>query len=805
MRSRVSTSMRDKFAAAFSTCVLWTGACIGLKCITVRAASERAGAHRLSTSDAAVARPIPVETILQEKSLNWEEPFTVSPDNQLVAFVQCGLTDDPSLDQLSSYTHTRTGMRIYARGCTVQLQDLRSGHRKQVNTAGAAFGPAWSPDGQTLAYYSDEGGFAQVRIWNRRTGKSRAVPNLTARPYDEPIVWQADSQAMYARALPEGVTIEQANHDDDAQFKPPTQVPRQPIHVLPPLEFPRSPEAISPSVAARVATVTDVVRVDPSSLNFTRIVRQVPIDRFWVAPDGKHLAFIGASYTSEQSHEFWLSRVVLVDTRSLKQTALADPVTAYGHLIWSPDSELLAYMTTGFNDPGDLTVYDVPSNGQAFSTKRLAHPRFGFQKEFGYQVGWPLWTPDGTRLVLGTPHEVWAWERKSQKVRHVTNIPDTDLVAHVGSLPRSTAWVSTDGHSVAFLAIDPSTKNSQIYTVDLETGGVEKSYDQPAYWGVGGADDIPRGIDLDIDGKVAYGIIQNSNRRPAIYRLDRGLSVASEIVSFDTIDKEYALGTTDAVEWRGLNGETIRGALLLPAGYQPGHRYPLIVTQYPFSLSSDYRHFYGLSAISPVGDWQFLATRGYAILSPDLPLKSMKIDEIAGQLERAVDRIVELGIADPKRVGVEGQSMGGHTCIAAIEGTDRFAAAVCENAVWVALTTEHFTLNADGTYMTGIGYGLYNLGGSFWQNKPTFLRNDLVLNADRIKTPLLIIRGDLDPFPMNGDALYVALRDLGRPVSYVRYANVAHDLKNAPPTIRKDYLTRVEAWFDRYLKQGSEP
>jgi dipeptidyl aminopeptidase/acylaminoacyl peptidase len=803
MGSRVATLIRDKFYAVLSMCVLCGVGWFGSVNITLHAAPKSPRSNRTTDGNAATVRPIPVDATLRERRFSAEEPFTVSPDNQFVAFVSCGLAGGPQAAQSSELMHTRTGMRIYARGCTLEVQDLRSGHRQHVNKAGFAFEPAWSPDGQLLAYYSDEGGNAQVWLWNRQTGKSRAVPKLIARPYDEPIAWQADGHALYARAVPEGFTIERANQNENyvgTDDRHPAEVTSEPIRVLPSRESLEQDDDGSPSVLFRKKTIADIVRVDIPSLSFTRIVRRTPVERFWVAPNGKHLAFLGASYTSERSREFWLSRVALIDTQSDMQIVLADPVTAYGHLSWSPDSKLLAYVTVGVNDPCDLTIYDIELKRQAFTTKGLAHPRFGFSSEFGYQEGWPFWTPDSARLILGTAHEVWTWERASQKLRRVASLPDTDLVAHIGSIARSTAWVSAGGQSVAFLATDPSTKDSQIYRVDVNTGSFEKSYQQPVYWGAELGDVIPFSVDLSANGHTTYTVVQGSEKRPAVYRLDRDLSSATEVLSLDKVDKEYALGKTEAVEWTGLNGETVRGALLLPAGYRPGQRYPLIVTQYPFSPSSHYLHVYGLGAVSPVGDWQFFATRGYAILAPDFPLKSMKIDEIAGQLERAVDRIVELGIADPKRVGIEGYSMGGHTCIAAIEGTDRFAAAVCENAVWVALTAENFIMSDDGFYMTGIGYGLYNLGGSFWQNKQTFFENDLVFNADRIKTPLLIIRGDLDEPPMSGDALYVALQDLKRDVSYVRYANIGHDLNDVPPAIRRDYLTRVEAWFDRYLK-----
>jgi dipeptidyl aminopeptidase/acylaminoacyl peptidase len=744
----------------------------------------------------APVRPISIDQALQERRFNQYEPFAISPDDQFVAFAPCGLPDSFNEASIGSKNVAGRGLYFYAAGCHVEVEDLRTSKREQINSAGSiAFLPAWSPDGHWLAYYSDQGGQARIWIWNRQTRKSEAVENEIALPlFDGRILWQPDSRAFYARALPE----DSASADQSDKRKDADNDSQQIVQILP---SPSSSSA-SPNILEQW-DYADIVRVETQSRAFTRLVRHAPVREYWLAPDAKHLVFMGPSYTSERSSTYWLSRIVLVDTESGKQTVLADPVEPFGKLMWSPDSTMVAHVGSGFTasgeeNPGDLTIYGVATGTQSFTSKGQPHPKFGLDERWGYSHDSPLWTPDSARLILGTPHEVWAWERSTRALRRIAALPNTKLVAHVGSLSRSIAWVSAEGHSIALLAMDPGTGDTQLYTVDIASGEINKTYQQPSYWG--GSDMIARGIDLGREGQTIYAVIEQSNRRPALYGLDKTLSMASKIVSLDEIDSDFILGRSQLVEWGGLHGETIRGALLLPAGYQPGNRYPLIVYQYPLFTGSMSLNSYGFEN-GEFGDFQFFATRGYAVLVPDLPLTSMKISEIGAQLERAVDRVVNLGIADPKRVGIAGESMGGHTCIAAIEGTNRFAAAVCQNAVWVALTAENFTMDDDGGYMTGVGYGLYNLGGSFWKNKQTFFDNDLVFNADRIRTPLLIVRGDLDPIPMNGDALYVALRDLNREVSYVRYANVAHDLLRVPPATRRDYLTRIETWLDLHLKQ----
>ena len=74
------------------------------------------------------------------------------------------------------------------------------------------------------------------------------------------------------------------------------------------------------------------------------------------------------------------------------------------------------------------------------------------------------------------------------------------------------------------------------------------------------------------------------------------------------IDK-YLMGESRVVEWRSEDGERLQGAVLLPAGYQPGQRYPVIVEVYGGRSGSNEAHRYALGE-NGVRNLQLLATRG---------------------------------------------------------------------------------------------------------------------------------------------------------------------------------------------------
>src|SRR5260370_35895709 len=74
---------------------------------------------------------------------------------------------------------------------------------------------------------------------------------------------------------------------------------------------------------------------------------------------------------------------------------------------------------------------------------------------------------------------------------------------------------------------------------------------------------------------------------------------------------------------------------------------------------------------------QLLATRGYAVLAPDSPQHpGVPLLDLAKTVLPGVNKVIEMGIADPDRLGVMGHSNGGYSTLALIVQTNRFKAAM---------------------------------------------------------------------------------------------------------------------------------
>ena len=140
---------------------------------------------------------------------------------------------------------------------------------------------------------------------------------------------------------------------------------------------------------------------------------------------------------------------------------------------------------------------------------------------------------------------------------------------------------------------------------------------------------------------------------------------------------------------------------------------PMVTVVYGGDIGSQRVHSFGLFPSLCRADAYLFASHGYAVLQPDIPLgPSDPRRGIPRSVLPAVNKVVELGIADSARIGVLGQSYGGYSVLALITQSKMFAAAVC-SAADVNLTSSYGNLNDAGDSMR-LGWcesGQARLGG----------------------------------------------------------------------------------------------
>lgn len=265
-------------------------------------------------------------------------------------------------------------------------------------------------------------------------------------------------------------------------------------------------------------------------------------------------------------------------------------------------------------------------------------------------------------------------------------------------------------------------------------------------------------------------------------------------------DLEELLLPMVPLSWRGRDGLKIEGMLIYPADYKSGERYPLIVDVHggPAWLWSDRLH-------ASWHDWgQYLAVNGYVVLLPN-PRGSVgrgaaftraNFDDIGGgeftDIMAGVDEVIDMGMADPDRLGIAGWSWGGYLSSWTVTQTDRFKAAVVGAGVTNLFSDQG---QNDVPHMND-----YYFRSNAYGDPIDFMQRSALYHVSKVVTPVLVLHGEADErvTAAQGRELFAALKYQGKTVEMCTYPREGHSFEERRHQL--DLINRVLEWFDRYLK-----
>jgi dipeptidyl aminopeptidase/acylaminoacyl peptidase len=285
---------------------------------------------------------------------------------------------------------------------------------------------------------------------------------------------------------------------------------------------------------------------------------------------------------------------------------------------------------------------------------------------------------------------------------------------------------------------------------------------------------------------------------PPNYFVRAGNQLA-QITHFSNPMPQAAGVKKELVTYKRADGVPLSFTLYLPPGYQPGTRLPTIVWAYPYEFSdaSTAGQVTGHSAqaFPELSYHQLVVLHGYALLDnaampivgdPDT-VNNTYVEQIQMDAQAAIDKAVEIGIADRERIGVFGHSYGAFMTANLLAHTSLFHAGVAESGAYNRTLTP---------------FGFQSERRTFWEAPDVYTKMSPFWFADKIKTPLLLIHGEADDntgtFPIQSERLYAAVRGNGGTVRLVMLPAEAHGYR-AKETM-EDVLYEELTWFDKYLK-----
>jgi acetyl esterase/lipase/uncharacterized membrane protein YgcG len=301
---------------------------------------------------------------------------------------------------------------------------------------------------------------------------------------------------------------------------------------------------------------------------------------------------------------------------------------------------------------------------------------------------------------------------------------------------------------------------------------------------------------------------QTFTEYPNYWVSDKRFTAPRQVTDADPdLMKQFLWGTKKLVDYKNSKGQRLQATLTLPAGYEPGKKYPMLV--YFYELMSDTHNNFQLPTYDDRPHMATYASNGYLVLQPDVVYEIGKPGTSALDcVTSAVKKVIELGYADPAHIGLQGHSWGGYQSSFIVTQTDMFAAVVT-GAPPTDLTSFYDTLyRSSGNIQQGImevGQVRMGAGVTPWSAHVLYESQSPIHNAPNIKTPFMIMQGTADNAVDAGQGLefYAAARRLGKQVILLSYPDEPHHLGKREN--QKDFQIRMKQYFDHYLKGAPAP
>jgi dipeptidyl aminopeptidase/acylaminoacyl peptidase len=356
--------------------------------------------------------------------------------------------------------------------------------------------------------------------------------------------------------------------------------------------------------------------------------------------------------------------VVLNLANGSTRTLATDIRLGYGiEWSWAPDSRSIAYISSGQRGNGEIVIVSATDGAERWLR---AEGVPGIDPGEGEHP--PLWSQDGEHLFAIGDGALWRVNAQSGQGTAVGSAPDWQIRAIVTPFGSPMIWSSDGGRTVWVSAARRGGGQSGIFAVDLSSGETRVALSEPAsYSGVFNL------APSDATREIAF-VSTDLQRLPDVWIFETRTDRARQVTRLNTALDRYELGTARVIEWRGPDGDPLRGALLLPPGYREGQRVPLVVSVYGGAMGSTVANtFGGWGGRSANLNGHVLTTRGYAVLYPDAPLREGRtMTDLPDVVLPGVNAAIDAGVADPDRLAVMGQSYGSFNTLSLNTQTTRF-------------------------------------------------------------------------------------------------------------------------------------
>jgi dipeptidyl aminopeptidase/acylaminoacyl peptidase len=406
----------------------------------------------------------------------------------------------------------------------------------------------------------------------------------------------------------------------------------------------------------------------------------------------------------------------------------------------------------------------------------------------------PLYSPDGNSIAVLASDNPPRWAGAGViQIFSANGGQPKNLVGSFDAQPGVAGW-SSDSKRIYFS--EPKGTGTQVYVLDVAANRIDEIKTTTAVIGA---------LSLNRAG-TTFGFVRQTSDTPGdVYIASVNDFNPVQITTVNADLKTPPVGRTEVITWKSKDGKQIEGLLTYPVGYQAGQKVPLILNIHGGPAGVFQQTFLGGRGVYPLATF---SSHGYAILRPNprgssgygtefrrANMKDWGFGDYQ-DLMTGVDRVIEMGVADPERLGVMGWSYGGFMTSWVVTQTSRFKAASAGAPV-----TNLMSFNGTADIPAFIpDY----FGGQFWEVMDLYQKHSPMFNVKNVTTPTMIQHGEADVrVPISqGYEFYNALKVKGVPTRMIVLPRQPHG-----PNEPKMQLATMKAnleWFEKYIGSKRE-
>jgi len=505
-----------------------------------------------------------------------------------------------------------------------------------------------------------------------------------------------------------------------------------------------------------------------------------------------------SNYAMERSIGRPAADISLVDISTGARTKIQDHLNDDYYLEESPGGRYLLY----FHDDSYWTV-NTATHAVVNITKSAPTSFVDRESDFTIKQKPPFgiagWAKDDAAVLLYDKFDLWQVAPDGSRAVRQTDGAAEQVRHRYEKLDPEDEWIDTT-KPIYLSLFGIWTKKSGF--ARLKPGAAGGLTEEHVVWLDKSLDHLAKAKDADVFEYVQQTFVESPNA--FIANLD--LKDAKAVTKTNPFQANYGWGREQLIEYKNSHNERLQGALFYPAGYDAAKKYPMIV--YMYEKLSDNLHRYSAPSERNYYSVSAMNAHGYFVLEPDILFKPRDPGvSVADCVTAAAKRVIQMGVIDPKRVGIMGHSWGGFdTTYLATHVTNFFAAGVAGAPITDLVSNygnHHWSVGIAET--DHIETGQQRMEVPLYEDLQAYIRNSAVFGVSTMTTPLLIEVGDSDGtvFFHQGVELYNIARRAKKDVVLIEYAGEDHGLRKKANQI--DYQRRIFQWFGHYLKDEPAP